>query len=233
MDNPADTVEVTHQELLRLIDRNAPVEQVCTGFRFSEGPIWNPNEQCLYFSDMPGDIRRRWSAREGVVEVRNPSNKCNGMTYDGAGNLYVCEHVTSSLVMETATGERKVLASALAGQGAEQPERRRRAIGRHGLLHRSDVRTHARVRARAEAGAGFPGRVPRRSGRHARARSTTTSASRTDYACRLAREFFTSTTRHARTSERSTSPPTGRSATTASSPNTSAPGTTTKASWMA
>ena len=30
-----------------------------------------------------------------------PSNKCNGMTYDGAGNLYVCEHVTSSVVMET------------------------------------------------------------------------------------------------------------------------------------
>jgi gluconolactonase len=121
MDTPADTVEVAHQELLRLIDRNASVEQVCTGFRFSEGPIWNPNEQCLYFSDMPGDIRRRWSAREGLVEVRNPSNKCNGMTYDGAGNLYVCEHVTSSLVMETATGERKVLARHWQGKELNSP----------------------------------------------------------------------------------------------------------------
>jgi len=33
------------------------------------------------------------------------------MTYDGAGNLYVCEHNTSSLVMETRSGERKVIAS--------------------------------------------------------------------------------------------------------------------------
>lgn len=90
MDKTPEAVEVNHSDLLHLIDRNAPVEQVCTGFRFSEGPIWNPKAQCLYFSDMPSDIRRRWSPREGVVEVRNPSNTCNGMTYDEAGNLYVC-----------------------------------------------------------------------------------------------------------------------------------------------
>lgn len=120
-DNRPDTVEVTHHELLRLIDRHVPVEQVCTGFRFSEGPIWHPKEQCLYFSDMPGDIRRRWSPLDGVVEVRNPSNKCNGMTYDGAGNLYVCEHVTSLLVMETPTGERKVLASHWQGKELNSP----------------------------------------------------------------------------------------------------------------
>ena len=121
MDSTLDTVEVNDPELLRLIDRDAPVEQLCTGFRFSEGPIWNPREQCLYFSDMPNDIRRRWSPRDGVVEVRNPSNKCNGMTYDGAGNLYVCEHVTSSLVMETPAGERKVLATHWQGKELNSP----------------------------------------------------------------------------------------------------------------
>jgi gluconolactonase len=111
MDKTSDAIEVHDPALLRLIEPDMPVERVCTGFRFSEGPIWHPIQQCLYFSDMPGDIRRRWSPREGVVEVRNPSNKCNGMTYDGAGNLYVCEHVTSSLVRETAAGERQVLAT--------------------------------------------------------------------------------------------------------------------------
>jgi gluconolactonase len=116
-----DGVEVNDPELLQLIERDAPVEQLCTGFRFSEGPIWNPKEQCLYFSDMPSDIRRRWSPQEGVVEVRNPSNKCNGMTYDGAGNLYVCEHVTSSLVLETPAGERKVLARHWQGKELNSP----------------------------------------------------------------------------------------------------------------
>src|SRR5215813_15327864 len=121
MDGTAENVEVNDPELLRLIDRAAPIEQVCTGFRFSEGPIWNPRQQCLYFSDMPGDIRRRWSPREGVVEVRNPSNKCNGMTYDAAGNLYVCEHATSKLIIETAAGERRILASHWQGKELNSP----------------------------------------------------------------------------------------------------------------
>jgi len=121
MAKTSDAVEVNDPALLQLIQPDAPIEQLCTGFRFSEGPIWNPKEQCLYFSDMPSDIRRRWSPREGVLEVRNPSNKCNGMTYDGAGNLYVCEHLTSSLVMETAAGERKVLATHWQGKELNSP----------------------------------------------------------------------------------------------------------------
>ncbi len=51
----------------------------------------------------------------------NPSNKCNGMTYDAAGNLYVCEHVTSALVMETPAGERKVLATHWQGKELNSP----------------------------------------------------------------------------------------------------------------
>jgi gluconolactonase len=111
MHNPTVSIEMNSAALLELIDRDAIVEKICTGFRFTEGPIWNPTEQCLYFSDMPGDVRRRWSASEGVTEVRNPSNKCNGMTYDKAGNLYVCEHATSKLMIETPAGKRNVLAS--------------------------------------------------------------------------------------------------------------------------
>jgi len=67
MAKTSDAVEVNDPALLQLIQPDAPVEQLCTGFRFSEGPIWNPKEQCLYFSDMPSDIRRRWSPREGVL----------------------------------------------------------------------------------------------------------------------------------------------------------------------
>jgi gluconolactonase len=121
MDNLTVSVEVNTPELLQLVDRNAVIERICTGFRFTEGPIWSPKEQCLYFSDMPGDVRRRWSAADGVIEVRNPSNKCNGMTYDGSGNRYVCEHITSLLVMETPSGERKVVASHWQGQELNSP----------------------------------------------------------------------------------------------------------------
>src|SRR5215831_20289628 len=87
-------------EFENLIDPYAPVGQVGTGFNFTEGPIWHPVLHYLLFSDMPDDVRRRWDPRRGVSEVKRPSNKCNGMTYDAELNLIVCEHATSSLVRE-------------------------------------------------------------------------------------------------------------------------------------
>jgi gluconolactonase len=114
-------IEVNAPEFTGLVDEEAVVERLCTGFKFTEGPIWNPNEQCLYFSDMPNDVRRRWSEKGGVVEVRRPANKCNGMTYDASGNLYVCEHATSQLVMETQSGDRKIVASHWQGKELNSP----------------------------------------------------------------------------------------------------------------
>jgi len=102
---------VVKPEFEALIDPYAPVGQLGTGFTFTEGPIWHPLQHYLLFSDMPADVRRRWDTTRGVAEVRNPSNKCNGMTYDADLNLIVCEHATSSLIRERPDGRREVLAS--------------------------------------------------------------------------------------------------------------------------
>jgi gluconolactonase len=108
-------------EFENLIDPYAPVGQVGTGFDFTEGPIWHPVDHYLLFSDMPADVRRRWDSRRGVVEVKRPSNKCNGMTYDAELNLIVCEHATSSLIRERPDGRREVLASHFQGQELNSP----------------------------------------------------------------------------------------------------------------
>ena len=107
--------------LLDLVDRDVAVERLATGFLFTEGPIWNPQEECLYFSDMPGDVRRRWSERDGVTEVRRPANKCNGMTYDAGLNLIVCEHSTSRLIRESRDGHTETLASHYQGRELNSP----------------------------------------------------------------------------------------------------------------
>jgi gluconolactonase len=107
-------------EFEQLIDVYAPVGQLGTGFTFTEGPIWHPVDQYLLFSDMPADVRRRWDVR-GVREVRRPSNKHNGMTYDADLNLIVCEHATSSLVRERADGRREVLATHFDGKELNSP----------------------------------------------------------------------------------------------------------------
>jgi gluconolactonase len=105
-----------------LIDVEAPVSQIGTGFIFTEGPIWHPLDHYLLFSDMPGDVRRRWDPEHGVTEVKRPANKCNGMTYDADLNLIVCEHATSMLVRERRPdGRREVLASHFGGKELNSP----------------------------------------------------------------------------------------------------------------
>ncbi|HEY2937432.1 MAG TPA: SMP-30/gluconolactonase/LRE family protein [Gaiellaceae bacterium] len=103
-----------------LVDADAQVEQVATGFTFTEGPIWMADGS-LHFSDMPADKRRRWHPDEGVAVLRDPSNKCNGMTRDNGGNLIVCEHVTSSVVREKPGGTRETIASHWQGKELNSP----------------------------------------------------------------------------------------------------------------
>ncbi|QIE55791.1 isochorismatase family protein [Pikeienuella piscinae] len=104
-----------------LIDEFAPVDRVGRGFLFTEGPVWNPVEQNLLFSDMPGDVRRRWTPDGVVAEVQRPSNKGNGMTYDAELNLLVCEHSTSSVVRIRPDGTREVLCSHFEGKELNSP----------------------------------------------------------------------------------------------------------------
>ena len=112
---------VRRSEFTALVDPDAPVRQIGSGFEFTEGPIWHPTGHYLLFSDMPGDVRRRWDEAGGVREVMLPSNKCNGMTYDAELNLVICEHATSSLVRLRPGGEREILASHFKGKELNSP----------------------------------------------------------------------------------------------------------------
>lgn len=113
--------EALRPEFHDLIDEQAPLRQLGTGFTFTEGPIWHPLEHYLLFSDMPADVRRRWDERDGVQEVMRPSNKGNGMTYDAELNVLVCEHATSSVVRFRPDGRREVLASHFEGKELNSP----------------------------------------------------------------------------------------------------------------
>jgi gluconolactonase len=117
-------VDVKSEKLHKLVDQDAQVEKLATGFTFTEGPVWNKQGRFLLFSDMPGDVRRRWSEADGVTEIAKPSNKGNGMTYDAEGRLLLCEHTTSSLVRMDPDGtgtNRETLASHYDGKELNSP----------------------------------------------------------------------------------------------------------------
>jgi gluconolactonase len=81
-----------------LIDPAAELRCLGEGYEFTEGPVWSVRERCLYFSDIPGDVRWRWTEAGGMEVAETPTFKGNGMAFDGDGHLLVCEQVSSCLV---------------------------------------------------------------------------------------------------------------------------------------
>lgn len=68
------------------------LEQVATGFRFTEGPLWDPRTKSLLFSDIPANRIYRWQEGAAAEVFREPSGKSNGLTWDLEGRLLACEH---------------------------------------------------------------------------------------------------------------------------------------------
>jgi len=75
-----------------IVPKGSKLENIATGFMFTEGPIWDAEKKCLYFSDIPGDKMRKWTADKGVELFREPSGKSNGLTLDKQKRLLACEH---------------------------------------------------------------------------------------------------------------------------------------------
>ena len=62
----------------QLIDPGAELVKIGEGYQFSEGPVWNQREQALYFSDIPGDARWRWTATAGWSWRRHRPSRATG-----------------------------------------------------------------------------------------------------------------------------------------------------------
>jgi len=107
--------------LAALIDPAAQLRCIGSGYQFTEGPVWSGADDCLYFSDIPGDVRWRWSEAGGMSVARQPTFKANGMALDVDGNLIVCEQVTSCLVRWLADGARELLAFHHGGKYLNSP----------------------------------------------------------------------------------------------------------------
>ena len=63
------TVEIRDERFRTVVGDEIALEQLATGFLFTEGPVWHPHEKHLTFSDMPGDHMRRWTAAGGVKTI--------------------------------------------------------------------------------------------------------------------------------------------------------------------
>lgn len=115
-------LDVRNPRLLDLIDPDAELIQLETGFDFVEGPIWHPTYQGLLFSDILGNSLYSWHAERGLAKRNRHSYMANGNAYDQQGRLITCEHATSRLTRTDITkGEYVTLASHYRGKQLNSP----------------------------------------------------------------------------------------------------------------
>lgn len=128
-----ETIERLDPALDVILDPQAEIETLCTGFDWAEGPVWDVKEKRLLFSDVPKNTIYQW--REGDKDAsvfmkpsgytgvagygREPGS--NGLAMDGNGRLYFCEHGDRRVSYLTADGGKRTLADSFEGKRFNSP----------------------------------------------------------------------------------------------------------------
>ena len=82
-------LEAKSEKFWQLIEKNAEIKEVATGFGFTEGPVFS-RRGFLLFSDIPNLKIMKWE-RGQLTAFRENSNKANGLTFDHQGRLLAAE----------------------------------------------------------------------------------------------------------------------------------------------
>jgi gluconolactonase len=100
----------------------ASVEQLATGCRWSEGPVWFGDGRYLLWSDIPNDRILKWEEETGTVSIfRKTSWNANGNTRDRQGRLVTCEHRARRVTRTEYDGSVTVLIDAHRGRKLNSP----------------------------------------------------------------------------------------------------------------
>jgi len=87
-----------------LIPKDAQIEVLAAGYKWTEGPLWNKKGGFLLFSDIPNNRVVKWSENGGASDFLKPSGYTgkakftgpepgsNGLAYDKNGTLFLCQH---------------------------------------------------------------------------------------------------------------------------------------------
>ena len=94
----------------RLFPAGARLRRVATGCRFTEGPVWMPEHDSLFFTDIPANRIFALESGNKLRIFREPSGHANGLARDAAGRLVTCEHSTRRVTRTELDGSVTVLA---------------------------------------------------------------------------------------------------------------------------
>ena len=121
---PDPSVQILDPSFLKYRIYSSTIEQVATGMRWAEGPVYFPEDGgYVLVSDIPNNRIMKFSEQDGCFTVfRKPANWANGNARDRQGRLVTCEHSETRRVVRTEkSGKLTVLADSFAGKRLNAP----------------------------------------------------------------------------------------------------------------
>ena len=125
------SIEQLDPGLADLIDKDAKIEVLTSGFQWSEGPVWIKAEGHLLFSDVPKNKIHKWSPQTGHSVFMDPSGYegdsgekepgSNGLMLDAKGRLIVCDHGNRRVYRVESDGSKTTLADKYNGKRFNSP----------------------------------------------------------------------------------------------------------------
>jgi gluconolactonase len=116
-----DFYEYYDKRFYALTVPTADVEELFTGCRWAEGPVWFNDIGCLLWSDIPNNRMLRWIPDLGVGVYRSPANFTNGHTRDRMGRLLSCEHGGRRVSRTEPDGSLTIIADRYRGKRLNSP----------------------------------------------------------------------------------------------------------------
>ena len=84
--------------LSRIIDDDAPLDQIAQGLSFGEGPVWDRRNGYLYWVEIIGNTLWRYKPGVGREIVMKPTGHINGLTFDKEGRLLAAGWCTRKIL---------------------------------------------------------------------------------------------------------------------------------------
>lgn len=119
MENPH--YEIRDPRFRDLLVSSAALEELYSGCRWAEGPVWFNDGGYLLFSDIPNERVLRWVEGAGTSVYRAPSQFINGNTRDREGRLVSCEHGGRRVIRTEIDGAVTTLADRHDGKRLNSP----------------------------------------------------------------------------------------------------------------
>ena len=115
--------EVYDNRFLALINPDSRLEQLCSGARWAEGPIYFAEGDYLIWSDIKNNRMLRWSDKDGMSIYRAPANYTNGNYRDLQGRMVTCSHGARAVQRTRNRWHSRDAGGPLPGRAAEFPQR--------------------------------------------------------------------------------------------------------------